>query len=422
MDAEAGRAPGAGSPVPGKETGKSLPPGNGRDRRRILIALSGAAALAMMGISMAVARLMSRLVELSGSDAQIGWLASAFAVSYILLQVPYGNLSDRYGFKPFLIFGLLLAGGSGLLYRLADSRLLIFLGRAVQGAGEATIWSLAPALLSLLYPERKGWVIGLYSVFLYAGILAGPLLVPLTPFLDGPGVFLACSGACAGAAGIVALFVENRRPEARSAEAFRLGGALRLAGSRPVRLALAGIGLYGAAQGLFFALIPGYLIASRGFSPLEGGYLLSVMYLGTTLAQLVVGPLSDRRGRRPFMILGLLVGGAATATFAPFGKIPSMILLGLGTAGMGGFFVASMAYLNEKAPESLKGTVSGAYYVFWGLGYFAGPLLWGALGQAIGRPASYLCFGLVLAAEAALLGLFAREEEPAVPRDLPHPA
>lgn len=387
-------------------------------RGRTLLALSGAAALSMLGVSVAVPRVTSQVVAFSGGDGQIGWIASAFAVSYILLQVPYGNLSDRFGFKPFLVAGYLVSAVAGLVFALAGSSLPLFLGRAIQGAGEAPVWSLAPALLSLLYPERKGWIIGRYSMLLYGGIVVGPLLVPLVPFLDGRGAFWFFAAACLGAAGIVALGVENRRPRG-SADSWSLVGAARLLQTRPVRLALLGIGLYGAAQGLFFALIPGFLLARGGFSPVEAGYLLSAMYLGTTLAQFVFGPLSDRRGRRPFMVLGLVVAGAATGTFFLFPKLSSMALLGVGTTGLGCFFVASMAYLNEKAPESLKGTISGAYYLFWGVGYFAGPLLWGVLGRWMGQTLSFVLFGAVLAAQAVLLACFAGEgkTEPAVCRE-----
>ena len=380
-------------------------------RGRTLLALSGAAALSMLGVSVAVPRVTSQVVAFSGGDGQIGWIASAFAVSYILFQVPYGNLSDRFGFKPFLVAGYLISAAAGLVFALSGSSLPLFLGRAVQGVGEAPVWSLAPALLTLLYPEGKGTIMGRYSMALYGGIVAGPLLVPLVPFLDGPGAFWFYSAVCLGAEGIVALEVENRRPQG-SSEAWSLSGALRLLQTRPVRLALLGIGLYGAAQGLFFALIPGYLIAQRGFAPVEVGYLLSAMYLGTTLAQFVFGPLSDRRGRRPFMVLGLVVAGAATASFFLFGKAGATLLLGVGTTGLGSFFIASMAYLNEKAPESLKGTISGAYYLFWGVGYFAGPLLWGVLGRGMGQTASFALFGAVLAAEAVLLALFAGERQP----------
>jgi MFS family permease len=60
------------------------------------------------------------------------------------------------------------------------------------------------------------------------------------------------------------------------------------------------------------------------------------------------------------------------------------------------FCVSSLAYLNECVSDSLKGTISGAYYLFWGLGYFLGPLAAGELGNSMGLSASfYLLAGLL---------------------------
>jgi MFS family permease len=55
-----------------------------------------------------------------------------------------------------------------------------------------------------------------------------------------------------------------------------------------------------------------------------------------------------------------------------------------------------MVYLNEGVSDSLKGTISGAYYLFWGLGYFLGPLAAGQLGNSVGLSISfYLLAGLL---------------------------
>ena len=44
------------------------------------------------------------------------------------------------------------------------------------------------------------------------------------------------------------------------------------------------------------------------------------------------------------------------------------------------FCVASIAGLNDSVPDTLKGAVSGTYYLFWGAGYVLGPLTIGAVG------------------------------------------
>jgi MFS family permease len=141
-----------------------------------MIALNLAVFLLMLGIGMVMALLPQRIIDLSGSASKVGCLASAFAVSYLFLQLPMGRLADRYGFKLFLALGYLLCALTGLLYIAAESPEVIFLGRLLQGAGEAPVWALAPALLSVLYPTAKGRTIGVYNASLHLGLTAGPLL------------------------------------------------------------------------------------------------------------------------------------------------------------------------------------------------------------------------------------------------------
>lgn len=75
------------------------------------------------------------------------------------------------------------------------------------------------------------------------------------------------------------------------------------------------------------------------------------------------------------MIAGLFTVAGGFMTMAAYSFPLILLVLTITGFGMGVFYLASMAYLNEIVPDSLKGTISGAYYLFWGSGYFFGPLL-----------------------------------------------
>ena len=71
----------------------------------------------------------------------------------------------------------------------------------------------------------------------------------------------------------------------------------------------------------------------------------------------------------------------AAAGVASFHLVPGLwafLPLGLASIGLGMFCVASIAGLNDSVPDSLKGAISGTYYLFWGAGYVLGPLAIGA--------------------------------------------
>src|SRR6266487_5297774 len=139
--------------------------------------------------------------------------------------------------------------------------------------------------------------------------------------------------------------------------------------------------------------------------------------LGASLA--VSGRLSDRvRLRRPFMGLGLACfgglaillalaarpgGGADTAQLVS--RWPLIAIL---AAGAGTFPPAALAYLGDVVGHAVTGTAFGIYSVIFGSGLIVGPVLGGALTQALG-PLAFAVIALGLIGISAAGIVFIRE-------------
>ncbi|HYS73588.1 MAG TPA: MFS transporter [Thermoplasmata archaeon] len=139
--------------------------------------------------------------------------------------------------------------------------------------------------------------------------------------------------------------------------------------------------------------------------------------LGASLA--VSGRLSDRvRLRRPFMGLGLACfgglaillalaarpgGGADTAQLVS--RWPLIAIL---AAGAGTFPPAALAYLGDVVGHAVTGTAFGIYSVIFGSGLIVGPVLGGALTQALG-PLAFAVIALGLIGISGVGVLFIRE-------------
>ncbi len=93
----------------------------------------------------------------------------------------------------------------------------------------------------------------------------------------------------------------------------------------------------------------------------------------------------------------MVLAAGGLAAFPLFFGLWAYVPLGVASIGLGMFCVASIAELNGEAPETLKGAISGSYYVFWSAGYVLGPLSIGA----ISSNTPLIGFGVL----AALLGL-----------------
>lgn len=362
-----------------------------------LFILSLSATLLMIGVGMIVALLPQRVHAMTGSLESVGLVASVFAFAYLLAQLPISALSDRLGAKRFLVIGYMLCAVSGVVFFFTETAGGIFLGRAIQGIGEAPIWALGPAVLSLAYPLTKGRAIGTYNAAIHIGLTTGPLLgLLVAPNGQGSLPFLIFAVLCLFA-GLCVLFI--LKPVAVTLGQSRPSFAqfISLLRQNQTLILLLGVLLYGAGYGVFLTVLPVSLASTHGFGATAISLLFVVFYAAISLSQIVAGSLSDRFGRKGFLIWGMVLAALGLATYPMFFGLWAYIPLGFTSIGLGMFCVASIAELNEEAPETLKGAISGSYYFFWSAGYVLGPLATGA----ISSNAPFIGFGTF----AALLGV-----------------
>lgn len=374
--------------------------------KKTLIGLNVSVFLMMLGVGMIVAVLPQRILDFTSDSSQVGYLASAFALSYIALQVPIGNFADKYGFKLFLTVGYLLCFLTGILYYFSNSADIIFLGRLFQGLGEAPVWALAPALLSIKYPLAKAKVMGIYNASIHLGLTFGPVLgVVFSRVLKGNQFFLLYALVCILGALIIHFSVENPKANLDSKHSISLKSLLDLARDKQTAIVLVGITLYGAGYGAFLTNVPAFLIAVKDFNPSLVGIFFSLFYVAISVSQVLTGPLSDKFGRKLFMIIGLYTSGSGILLFSQFNLPWIIIILTLASFGLGIFYLSSMAFLNDIVPNSLKGTIAGAYYLCWGIGFFFGPIVIGQLGKLPGSNIGFYLFSVILIIEATVMTL-----------------
>ncbi len=141
-------------------------------------------------------------------------------------------------------------------------------------------------------------------------------------------------------------------------------------------------------DGMAWGLFP-LLFAAAGLS-LERIGLLAALYPAVWgVAQVFTGALSDRWGRKRFIVAGMAVqaaGIAITARADAFGGFAiGAVLLGLGTAMV---YPTLLAAIGDVAHPSWRAQAVGVYRWWRDLGYALGALLAGALADRFGVPAA----------------------------------
>ncbi len=140
--------------------------------------------------------------------------------------------------------------------------------------------------------------------------------------------------------------------------------------------------------GIVLPVLPFYA-ADFGADGLQTGLLFSIYSLVQLVMAPVWGRISDRVGRRPVLILGLLGSAAAYLVFARADSL-SMLFLSRIVGGIGGSTIPiAQAYIADVTPPARRAGNMGLIGAAFGLGFVIGPFLGGVLsGLSPGTPAA----------------------------------
>ncbi|HSR48484.1 MAG TPA: MFS transporter [Anaerolineales bacterium] len=150
-----------------------------------------------------------------------------------------------------------------------------------------------------------------------------------------------------------------------------------------------------------------------------GGSAFGLLVAIAALTELIFGPfwgsLSDRTGRKPILMIGMLGFGLSMVLFGISTQLWQLFLFrGLSGVLSSATLSPAMAYIGDSTPERDRGGSMGALGAAAGLGLILGPALGGLLaGSSLATP-FFVGAGLAVVA-AVLIGLF-------LPESLPRPA
>jgi DHA1 family tetracycline resistance protein-like MFS transporter len=151
----------------------------------------------------------------------------------------------------------------------------------------------------------------------------------------------------------------------------------------PLIVIYAAIGLDAVGIGLIFPILPRLIeevTHARNVATYIG--LLTALYAAMQFAFApVLGALSDRRGRRPVLLISL---AGAAVNYVLMALAPSIWLLILGRA-IAGLTSANIsvatAYITDISPEDTRARRFGLFNAMFGMGFILGPVLGGLLGD-----------------------------------------
>ncbi|MCP4690212.1 MAG: MFS transporter, partial [Desulfobacterales bacterium] len=159
-------------------------------------------------------------------------------------------------------------------------------------------------------------------------------------------------------------------------------------------------------QGLVVPLLPGYA-NDLGASSLYIGFVFGAFCISRTLFLPLSGRLSDKKGRKPFIDLGLFTYSAASVAFTFSDGVAGLLVIRF-LQGIASAMIRQIAqgYAGEITPPGREGFVMGLLNTSMCAGLSAGPILGGVVKDAFGMAAAVLSMDLVCFAGFLLSILF----------------
>lgn len=335
-------------------------------------------------------------------------LVSAFALFRVLFAPAAGALATRFGEPVTYVGGLLIVAVSTGACALATDYRQLLVFRALGGIGSTMFTVSAMGLMvRLAPPDIRGRVSSAYGGAFLLGGISGPLLGGLVALLGMRAPFVIYAVALVVAAVVVAVNLAHARPTdgaaaVRPADLPVMTLRQALTDGTYRRLLVCGFANGWSNLGVRVSLIPllaGVLFPSLGWA---AAAVMAAYAAGNAVMLTVTGRRSDRVGRRPFLLGGLIVGAVFTAALAVGHHLVMLMavsaLAGCGTGMLTPALQASVSDLVGN--ERRGGKVLAAFQMAQDAGSILGPVAAGQLADRFGFGTAFLVSAFVLAAAA----------------------
>jgi DHA1 family bicyclomycin/chloramphenicol resistance-like MFS transporter len=385
---------------------------------RVMIALLIAmATLNPISINMIVPALTAMADGLDADFATIQLTLSSYLFATAISQLIHGPLSDKFGRRPVLLWGVLIYAVASLICLFAPSAWIVILGRILQGVGAAAGFALCRAIIRDLYErERAASMLG----YITMGFSTAPMVAPLiggllSDYLGWRLIFLFM--AVVGVVMLVVMWLalpETRKPMPEGQERVGFFKGFAVLARIPAFWAYAlNTGLM---AGIFFAFLGGAPFVATthfGMSGTAYGVYFAMSPVAFFLGNFLTGRLTMRLGTGSMMragnALGLVAAICLIALLGSGWQNPLALFVPVWFIGLanGLSLSNSMAGAVSVRP-ALAGTAAGITGSFQvGFGAVATVVV-GYLLTAANTPLPLPLFMTALGAAALATGIWAR--------------
>jgi len=347
---------------------------------------------------------------LHAGDFEIGLIAAASTITGIFVNVTAGTLSDIYGRRKLLITSGLIFASAPFLYLLVTQVWQLILLRIYHGFATAIFMPVSLAFIADIFASGRGEKMGLFASSTMIGRLLAPIAAGFLVSIQFLAPFQLAYLIC-GLVGLVAMFLSFRIKPQGKAERFTetssrisiIEGLKAVVGNSKILIVSSAEAAIYFSIGAVETFMPKYS-DEIGIERWITGIIVGLQILTIAIFRPTFGRLSDRYGRKPFIMAGLAVS-AASLIFLPQTFNFYMLLLVMVMHGIGISLTTSSTspLISELSSKTAVGSGMGALETIKDIGHATGPIIAGFLIGTSGYFNSFLVVCLILLVDLAIL-------------------
>jgi MFS family permease len=341
--------------------------------------------------------------ELGASTLEVGTLTAVYAFFPLLLAIHAGKITDRFGGRLPILFGMIFATIGFFLPFVFQSMLSLYLSQVIVGVAHIfIIISLQNVLGNVSTNENRDHYFGIFSMVVaisqFVGPLIGGYLAEYTTYS-----FAYFVAAVIGIVPIVSaiwipVLIDKKVMEPVSESS----SAIQLLKIPLLRKALAGSALVLYSKDIFVAYFPLYA-ASLTISDSKIGWIIALQGLAMVPVRFFLAKLTSWMGREKLLLISILLAGMAFLMIPFASNVWLLMFLALLMgAGLGCGQPLSMTTIYNASPKSKTGEVLGLRLATNRISQLIAPILFGVIGSGAGLISVFLVSGTFLVGGAFL--------------------
>ncbi|QVL44966.1 MAG: MFS transporter [Methylophilaceae bacterium] len=392
--------------------------------QRATISLAAIYGLRMLGmfLILPIFAIYAQTLEGGQDSTMVGLALGAYGLTQVLLQLPFGIASDKYGRKKVIYVGMLIFVIGSVVAAMGNDIITVIIGRAIQGAGAVSAVVMALVADSTREEHRTkamATIGGTIGVTFALSLVAGPLL---NESIGVPGIFWMTAILSIFAIGVVKFLVPDPVNSHFHSDTETAPDKIKevLSNSQLLRLNFGAFSLH-AAQMAMFVVVPFALKETSGMS--ENQHWL--VYLPVLTVSFIMMLPAIIYGEKYAKLKPVFIGAVATMLFAQLLFAANIHhFWGVVTALFFYFLAFNLleatlpSLISKMAPAASKGTAIGVHNTAQSLGIFIGAVVGGFLSGHYGFSSVFVFCSVLMG--IWLISAFGMKTPPSVKTKMYH--